>query len=78
MFDVTIQCGHLRRGFPFRVTGSVCPAEPENGLMQSYLDDVDILTLNGGSVKWMKLTHDEVQDIEAEVWDLLRNQRDPD
>ena len=71
-FDVIIQCGHIRRGFPFRVTGDVCPAEPENGIMESYLDDLDISCARGGTAKWMNLTRDEVREIETEVWEQWR------
>jgi hypothetical protein len=71
-FEVTVQAGHIRRGFPFRVTGEAMPAEPSVGLMRSYLDDLDITTLGGGSVGFLKLSKDEVEDIEIEVWEQFR------
>lgn len=71
-FEVRVQAGHIRRGFPFRVTGQVCPAEHGVGIMRSYLDDLDITTISGGSVKFLNLTSEEIDEIETEVWEHFR------
>ena len=71
-FDVVVQCGHIRRGFPFRVTGQVCPAEHDVGIMRSYLDDLTITSTKGGSIEFLKLTADEIDEIETEVWEQFR------
>lgn len=68
-FDVVVQCGHIRRGFPFRVTGQVCPAEHDVGIMSSYLDDMDITTISGKNIGFLHLTIDEIDEIEIEVWE---------
>lgn len=73
-FEVTV---HIRRGFPLLVKGEVYPAEPDVGLPRSYFGEIDILTRDGKSAAFLKLTPQEVDHIEEEVWYELEKQREP-
>ncbi len=57
----------VRNGFPVRVAGTVCPAEPDVGLMSAYVQDSEVMTMRGQSVEWLKLTDDEIYFLELEL-----------
>lgn len=65
----------VKGGFPVTATATWCPAEPDVGLMDSYLEDVSVSTLRGKSCNWLKLTGDDLHEVEQAIWNSMESTR---
>lgn len=74
-FSVTVT---VKGGFPVKVTGSIQPAEPDVGIMSSYIDDYTVTTLRGRPCHWLKLTRDQEALMIEKVWSEIQKQNDHD
>lgn len=75
-FDVQVRSSRVRRGFPFRVTGLIMPADPDVGLTSRYLDDLYFTTPSGKTVEWLRLTQEEFDYLHEAVWSEIEKEED--
>jgi hypothetical protein len=54
----------IRGGFPLIVTYNACPAERDVGIMSAYAEVDEILTPAGKSADFLKITDNEMREIE--------------
>ena len=63
----------VRRGFPVLVRAKICPPERDVGIMSSYVDDIEVLTMAGKSADFLKLKDSELDDLAVVVLEKARH-----
>ena len=66
--------GTTKRGFPVIIRATVYPSEPDVGLMSRYLEDMEVLTTAGKDAGFLRLTQDDVDELEIQFWESLRDE----
>lgn len=61
----------VRNGFPVKVKAVLMPAEPDVGYMTSYLDDLQVSSIKGGSLPF-ELTDDELDGCHTAMMESLK------
>lgn len=63
-------------GFPVKVSGLLCPAEPDVGIPQPYFDDIQIFTLKGKPAGFLekKMTSLDWDAVEVALHEKLNNE----
>ncbi len=59
----------VRRGFPLRARARIAPAEPDVGLPMPYISDLQLTTLLGKDIGFLRLNADELHRVEEQVWE---------
>lgn len=60
----------VKGGFPVIATARLCPAEPDVGIRDSYLEDVTIQTTAGKSCGWLQLSDGDLDAVEQALWEV--------
>lgn len=58
----------VRRGFPLRARALIALAEPDVGLPAPYISDLQLITLLGKDIGFLRLNVDELHRVEEQVW----------
>ena len=62
-------------GLPLNVEFCVCPAEPDVGINNTYIDDVVLYDRQHKHAKWAenKMTEDDWEDVQLQCWDFYKS-----
>lgn len=67
-----VQFSLTMRGQEVEVTASVCPSEPDVGILDEYTDDFEITDTEGNVLDW-ELTDAEMQQVNEGVSDQVND-----